>query len=235
MTTAQRALNRPPVEVNYPDSDGQPMSDNTLQFQWIVTLKENLDALLPDFVAGDLLWYPVEGDNKTRIGPDVLVALGRPKGYRGSYQQWREGCAPPDVVFEVLSPNNTFPEMYRKLLFYERHGVAEYYLYDPYTVALSGWTRKGGRLEEIEPIDGWVSPLLGIRFQHGAELEVYTPSGERFLTFSQLKEKADMAMIQAEAAREQAEAAREQAETERARADALAERLRALGFDPDAP
>ncbi len=59
--------------VIYPDSDGQPMAENTQQFQWIVVIKENLEILFanrPDvFVAGDLLWYPVEGDNKTRQAP----------------------------------------------------------------------------------------------------------------------------------------------------------------------
>jgi len=49
------SLNQTPNNIEYPDSDGNPMFDNTLQFQWIVTIKENLDALLPDFVAGDLL------------------------------------------------------------------------------------------------------------------------------------------------------------------------------------
>lgn len=29
-------------EIIYPDSDGQPMADNTKQFRWIVTIKENL-------------------------------------------------------------------------------------------------------------------------------------------------------------------------------------------------
>jgi hypothetical protein len=73
-----------PSEPKYPDSDGKPMSDNTLQFKWIVTIKEGLEALFRDredvFVAGDLLWYPVLGDPKIRTGPDVLVAFGRPKG-----------------------------------------------------------------------------------------------------------------------------------------------------------
>lgn len=36
------------------------------------------------FVAGDLLWYPVEGDNVTRAAPDAMVVLGKPKGDRGS-------------------------------------------------------------------------------------------------------------------------------------------------------
>lgn len=46
-------------EIFYPDRDGQPMADNTAQFQWIVTIKENLELLYADdpniFVAGDLL------------------------------------------------------------------------------------------------------------------------------------------------------------------------------------
>ena len=73
-----------PPPVFYPDSDGQPMAENTEQFDWIVLIKLGLEWLFADqqdvFVAGDLLWYPVEGDNKTRIAPDVLVVFGRPKG-----------------------------------------------------------------------------------------------------------------------------------------------------------
>ncbi|ERT08016.1 hypothetical protein M595_1951 [Lyngbya aestuarii BL J] len=30
------------TDIIYPDSDGQPMADNSLQFQWIVTIKSNL-------------------------------------------------------------------------------------------------------------------------------------------------------------------------------------------------
>jgi Uma2 family endonuclease len=56
------------------------------------------------FVAGDLLWYPVEGDNKLRQAPDVMVVFGRPKGDRGSYKPWEEDNIPPQVVFEILLP-----------------------------------------------------------------------------------------------------------------------------------
>jgi Uma2 family endonuclease len=116
-------------------------------------------------VAGDLLWYPVEGDNKTRIAPDAMVVFGRPKGDRGSYQQWREDNIPPSVVFEVLSPGNRLPEMLNKLRFYERYGVEEYYMYDPDHEDLAGWLRSEDQLREIETIAGWVSPRLGIRFR----------------------------------------------------------------------
>src|SRR3982750_3155353 len=114
-------------EIVYPDSEGQPMADNTLQFEWIPTIKGWLDAIFRDdpnvFVAGDLLWYPVEGDNTIRAAPDAMVVFGRPKGYRGSYQQWREDGIAPQVVFEVLSPGNRPMEMVRKHEFYQPYGV----------------------------------------------------------------------------------------------------------------
>ena len=140
----------PKTTIVYPDSDGKPMADNTRQFRWITTIKSNLDWLFANnadvFVAGDLLWYPVEGDNKTRQAPDVMVAFGRPKGERGSYQQWKEDNIPPQVVFEILSPGNTPTEMTRKLLFYDRYGVEEYSIYNPDKNDLCGCIRRENRL-----------------------------------------------------------------------------------------
>ena len=81
-------------------------AENTLQYRWIVTIQGNLDAQFRDhpnvFVAGDLLWYPVYGQPKIRMAPDVLVAFGRPKGYRGSYQQWEEGDIAPQVLLRFF-------------------------------------------------------------------------------------------------------------------------------------
>jgi Uma2 family endonuclease len=120
-------------DIIYPDSDGQPIADNTQQFELIVWIKENLELLFANdpnvFVAGDLLWYPVEGNNSLRQAPDVMVTFGRPKGYRGSYQQWLEDNIPPQVVFEIWSPGNRPSKMAKKFEFYDRYGVEEYYLY----------------------------------------------------------------------------------------------------------
>ncbi len=219
------------TEIDYPESDGKRMADNTQQFRWIVTLKENLDWQFAQdpivFVAGDLLWYPVEGDNRTAQAPDVMVVFGRPKGDRGSYRQWQEGNIPPQVVFEILSPSNTKAEMNRKLLFYDRYGVEEYYLYDPDKSVLSGWLRQDDFLDVIESIDQWISPRLNIRFDLSqSELRLYHPNGAAFLTHGEIAAKAEQAEVRAE----QAEVRAEQAE---ARAAKLAERLRALGIDPD--
>lgn len=173
----------------YPDSDGQPMADNTLQFEWIVTIKENLELVFADrddvFVAGDLLWCSMEGNNKLRWAPDTMVAVGRPKGYRGSYQQWQEGNIAPQVVFEVLSPSTTLKELAEKFQFYDRYGVEKYYLFDPYDTDLSGWQRDANqRLAVIEGIETWTSPRLGIQFRLARQqrLQILTPDGTLFLT-----------------------------------------------------
>jgi Uma2 family endonuclease len=191
-------------EIVYPDCDGQPMSDNTLQFSWIVKIKENLEILFADnpqvFVAGDLLWYPVEGDNTIRRAPDAMVAFDRSKGYRGSYRQWEEADIAPQVVFEVLSPGNRLAEMTAKFEFYDRYGVEEYYIYDPDRVDFTGWVRVAGRLQGISEIAGWVSPRLGIRFELIDELEIYTSTGDLFLSPVEIakqsqreRERADLA------------------------------------------
>ncbi len=233
-----------PAEILYPDYDGNPMSDNTLQFRWIVTIQQNLEALFADdanvFVAGDLLWYPIEGDNKTRIAPDAMVVFGRPKGYRGSYMQWKEANIPPQVVFEILSPGNRPVEMMRKLAFYDRHGVEEYYLYDPDALELYGWLRYGERLGIVSETQNWVSPRLGVRFDmSGTELQLWYPDGSPFTTVDEQRRRAEAERKRAEAERERAEAERERAEAERERAEAereradrLAEKLRSLGIDP---
>lgn len=205
--------------VTYPEDDGNPMSDNTLQFRWIVTIQGGLDALFRDtpdvFVAGDLLWYPIQGDNTIRQAPDAMVVFGRPKGDRGSYRQWEENWVAPQVVFEVLSPGNRPGEMARKLLFYEQHGVEEYYVYDPDRVRLTGYRRAAdGRFESIPDANGFVSPRLGIRFDlSGPELVIYRPDGQPFRTYLELAEQAE----------------RVEQEVERLKA-----KLRAAGIDPDA-
>jgi Uma2 family endonuclease len=211
-----------------------------------VTIEGNLDGLYANnpnvFVAGDLLWYPVEGHPEIRTAPDTMVVFGRPKGYRGSYQQWRENGLAPQVTFEVLSPCNRAAELQRKFEFYDRYGVEEYYLYDPDGVELSGWIRTAGTLQPIAKLDGWISPRLGIRFDlSGGELVIYRPDGKPFLTFVELmqqrqevEERAVSAERKVQSAEHRAQSAENRAQSAEERAEQLARRLRALGIDPDA-
>ncbi len=48
--------------------------------------------------------------------------------------------------------------MNRKLLFYDRYGVEEYYLYGPDNSTLNGWLRREGFLDVIEPIEQGLAP-----------------------------------------------------------------------------
>jgi Uma2 family endonuclease len=254
----QRELDR----VFYPESDGKPIAESTLQFLWIEIIKGGLESLFADdpdvFVAADLLWYPVEGEPGIVTAPDSLVVLGRPKGHRGSYLQWRENNMPPQIVFEVWSPGNTLQEMDDKLRWYERYGVLEYYEYDPVHHLLRGYYRRSPR-QQFAPIPtmaGWVSPLIGVRFDQSAtgELQIFRLDGRPFVSYveldrlrqaeerqrliaEELREAAEESLAESERAREQAE--QERRDAEEARQDAeekamrLAERLRALGIDPE--
>lgn len=225
------------LAIEYPESDGQPMAENTTQFEWIVTIEGGLDTQYASdpnvFVAGDLFWYPVEGRNDIRVAPDILVVLGRPKGHRGRYLQWEEENIAPQVVFEIWSPGNTTRDATFKYRFYNRYGVQEYYLYDPNRDELLGWQRSDGELEEIQAMNGWVSPRLGIRFEMSdGEFKLYHPNGEHFKTFLELAASEENALRLAASERTQAEQERARAEQERARADRLAAQLRQLGIQP---
>jgi len=199
--------------IVYPEDDGKPMSDNTKQFRWIMVIYYNLEWLFANdssvFVAGNLLWYPVEGKPNICQAPDVMVAFGAAKGDRGSYKQWEENDIAPQVVFEILSPSNNQTEMNKKLLFYARYGVEEYYIYDPQKNDLSGWLRSpesvAGEfpLQIIEEIDRWVSPRLGIRFDpSGEELRIYRPNGEPFATYLEIQRQLEQAQAQVQQAQQ---------------------------------
>ncbi|MCT7952193.1 Uma2 family endonuclease [Ancylothrix sp. C2] len=246
-------------EIIYPESDGQPMANNTEQFRWIVVIEQNLEWLYADdpnvFVAADLFWYPVQGKQNIVNAPDVFVAFGRQKGKRGSYQQWNEGGVAPQVVFEILSPSNSLDEMDRKLLFYERYGVEEYYIYNPENNQLRGWLRDEDGLQVIASIAGWVSPRMGIRFELSTEkLDIFRPDGNQFFSYVETCQLLEEEQQRTEAERQRAETERQRAETERQRAETerqraeeaenslqeerrrsqlLAERLRQMGINPD--
>jgi hypothetical protein len=78
-------------------------------------------------------------------------------------------------------------------------------------------------------MDGWVSPRLGIRFDLSEwdALQIFRPDGQRFLSFSELEQRATQAEQRATTAEQRATQAEQ-------RAEQLAAKLRALGVDPDA-
>jgi Uma2 family endonuclease len=203
---------RNPDEIVYPCTDGKPMAENTLQYRWITVIKGGMDVVFKDdpnvFVAGDLLWYPVEGEPEIRAAPDTMVAIGRPKGERLSYLQWREDDLPPQVVFEVLSPSNSRAEMAAKHDFYETHGVEEYYVYDPDRLTLEVWLRKGSVLRRVFGAEGgFTSPRTNVTIKMDPDLILVGPDGRAFVDYPVLAEQRDEAERQRDEAQRQAETA----------------------------
>jgi Uma2 family endonuclease len=203
--------------IVYPESDGKPMADNTKQMRWINMLSNNLEGMFHDapdvFVACNLMWYAVEDEPEEYVAPDVMIAFNRPKGDRGSYRQWEENDVPVTVAFEILSPSNDRKEMIDKLLFYDSHGVEEYYVYDPEKNTLDIYRRGRAALVLVRDIAGYVSRRMGIRFQMTTpEMTVSKPNGERFLIPAEIEAERD-------AARKRAEAAERREGVEKQRAD----------------
>ena len=183
-------------EVDYPSYDGIPFADNTDQAEWIVFAFNALRAFFwirnGVFVATNLLLYYREGDNKTRITPDVMVAVGRPKGYRGSYKIWEEGHHPPDWVLEVASGESVEVDVEEKPGTYAGIGVREYWQYDP-SGGLLNPRLQGRRLSGLEYTDlpqdrvagaevAIYSEVLGLRLEFdGERLRFWDPVDQRYL------------------------------------------------------
>ncbi len=246
-------------EMVYPDTNEEAGGVSTATFEWIAHLKiwlENLYSEREDvYVSGRQWWFPSEYDRTLRLKVSVMIVFGRPKRSRHSYMQGNEVGIAPQVIFEILSPSNTPAEMNRKFMFYERHGVEEYYKYDPERRHIEGWLRKDGRLQPIANLHGWQSPRLKIRFEMAdTGLKLFGQDGAPFLNFVEVARQLKAAGRQLEETgrrmdelalelevekrratdfatqRDEANKQRDEANKQR---NQLAARLRALGIDPD--
>jgi Uma2 family endonuclease len=162
-----------------------------------------------------------------------------------SYFVWEYGKV-PDVVVEVVS-NRVGGELSRKMRDYAKMHVPYYVVFDPFEVY------KGEKLRifklaayTYEPYtDFWFEEVgLGIRLWEG-EYEAFdttwlrwcdergnvVPTGAEGVRLA--KEKTNHAENIAFQEHERAEQERERAEQERERANRLAEKLRAIGINPD--
>jgi Uma2 family endonuclease len=217
-----------PAPIFYPESDGLPMADNSKQMDWIVILFNNLRGLFQSrqdvFVGSNQFWYPVEGHPEEVTAPDVYVVFGRPKGDRPSYKQWEENNIPMTVIFEILSPGNSDAEMDNKQLFYEQHGVEEYYVYDPDNNQLKVYIRNGSVLLRERKVNGFASPRLGIRFDlSGPDMVVYRPNNQPFITFEEMEIARDVGNLRADQEKQRAEDEKVRADKAEQQSSRLAE------------
>ena len=194
------------LSIEYPSSDGEPMSENQWQY---VAMTDTVSALanhfinLPDvYVGGDMLMYYRMNDNATRVAPDVFVVFGAAgKHFRDSWIVWREGKA-PDFVMEVASPSTWQRDAGEKRTIYAGMGVTEYWRFDPtgehFTPQLVGERLVDG---DYRPItletdgDGILRGrsdvlALDICARPGLELRLYDPGSEQWLRTHRESEEA---------------------------------------------
>ncbi len=221
MTTA---INLVDTNIEYPSADGEPVAETYIYLYAILTTLEVLKQYLADrqatVLANQFLYY-AQGFPRLRVAPDVMVIFDVQPGGRDNYKVWEEGQV-PQVVFEMTSKGTQKQDQEQKKLLYEQLGILEYWLFDP----KGEWVKEklqGYRLQNeiYHPITDTLSQPLGLRLEVEGEL----------LRFYRLDTGAKL-LIPSELA-ELAEQERQRAEQEHQRAERLAERLRALGVDPE--
>ena len=214
-------------QVEYPESDGQPMGETDKHRQLMIDLIEALKthfAAQPDvYVSGNLMCYYVANDSKQSISPDVFVVRGAAKHERRIYKFWEEPA--PNVVLEISSRKTRKEDFGKKKDLYAWLGVREYFVFDPEArlrAPLRAFRLRGDELvEEIVTGDQVFSRELGLELvRSGDTLRLYNPPTREFL----LTPAESYIRAEAEAA------ARQEAEQRAAR---LAAKLRELGLDPD--
>lgn len=225
----------PYTDIDYPDSDGEPIAESDYQRPYIAYGTEVLNIFFADqpqvYVSGNLLIYYEEGNPKASVSPDVFVVLNRPKGKRTSYKVWQENNQYPDFILEITSKSTVSEDQGTKRGLYAFWGVPEYFQYDPSADYLEP------PLQGYQLIDRNYSPLSATILPNGElsivsgvlGLELRLEQGElRF--YNPVTNEKLLSHAEAEAARQTAEVARQTAE---AKAERLAARLRELGIDPE--
>jgi Uma2 family endonuclease len=211
-------------KVIYPTGDGEPVAETYMHlwaiFTTLAVLRDYLKTLVEEqglppehegtVLANQYLFYE-EGKRNVCIAPDVMVIPHVPPGGRDSYYLWIEKQV-PSIVFEMTSASTRGEDLHRKKNIYQQLGIREYWLFDP----KGEWIKEqlmGYRLEDgvYLLITDLHSTVLGLR------LEVQKLSDGAIINFYRLDTGKKLLTP----------------DEEKQRAERLANRLRALGIDPD--
>jgi Uma2 family endonuclease len=222
-------------EVEYPESDGQPMGETGFHVKAILNL---YNALLHFFsqaadvyVVADMFMYYEEGNPRANKVPDVLVAKGVSKEERRIYKVWEEMVA-PCTIFEITSKSTRTEDLTVKKDLYERLGVEEYFLFDPLDEYLVP-RLQGFRLQQdtyqaiaIEPDGTLISQTLGLRLRSEDIILriIDLETGEPVPTIDEAVSRMVIAQERAKYEAQRAENEAQRAETEAQRAENEAQR-----------
>jgi Uma2 family endonuclease len=222
------------------------MGETSFHNRLIGYLVRVLDYLFRDrlvAVHSNLNFYQTPNRYEYPLAPDIAVIKGVANCSLRSWKIGRTGPA-PQVVIEIASEETWRKDMYEKPAKYAAMGVQEYFLYDPNEPPLwrmgsrlMGWQVQGD-LRELEVDEQgrlWSEQLESFFVPDGEFLRLYDRDGHRRLTKEEAEEqRAERAEWLVEKEAQAKRKALEIAEREAQRAARLAEKLRALGINPDA-
>ena len=240
------------TEIFYPSSDGEPLAETSVHVDAIINAVVVLRQYLAQqqaIVLADQFLYYAKGFPKLRVVPDIMVIFDVPPGPRDNYKTWEEGSVPA-VIFEMTSEGTRNQDQGHKRKLYEQIEVKEYWLFDPkgewIAEQLKGYRFNG---EQYEPITDGRSEPLKLRLQLEDTLIGFyrEDTGEKLLApdeliaaLSQETQARQNLEQQLEEQRQNVEQERQNATLERQakefaqrQAERLAERLRAMGVNPD--
>ena len=216
-------------QLEYPESDGQPMGETDTHRRWMIRIDELLSYRLRDqrvYVGSNLLVYYLPGQPARFVVPDNFVVFDCDPSERRTFKIWEEKRV-PDLVFEITSQSTSHEDLVKKPRIYEDMGVREYFLYDPTAgylkPALQGFRLVEDRLILIEPSGGELTcETLGVNLRLSGRdlLLVDSLTGDRLLTEAEAnRERAEDERLRADVEKERADVERERADVERERAD----------------
>ena len=211
----------------------EPEMESTLHYAQLALLVTCLEWLWRDrqdyFIGANLTIYFSRQQLKNRDfrGPDFFLVQPTQRHSRRSWVVWEEDGKYPDLIIELLSDSTAdLDRTLKKNLYQDRFRTNEYFWFSPDTLEFAGFRLMGRTYEAIAPNAQdllWSDTLnlyLGVYAQR---LRYFHPDGQLALT-------PDEDALQAQ---QQAEQAQQQAEQAQRQVSQLADRLRALGIDPD--
>jgi Uma2 family endonuclease len=244
-----------------PDSD-EPEMESSLHYDQLALLVSTLEWHWRDrddfFIGANLsVYFRRDQFAKRELrGPDFFLVRGVERRPRRSWTVWLEQGRYPDLIIELLSDETARSDRTAKKTLYQQvFRTPEYFWFSPETRELAGFHLVDAHYWPIAAdLAGRLpSATLGLALGvHEGLLRFFAADGSLVPTLTesvaleqtrarQAQARADEEWTRAEQERlhaeqehRRAEQERAQAERERSRADGLAERLRALGVDPDA-
>jgi Uma2 family endonuclease len=249
MTVSSQPKLNPTIE--YLEEDFEPMPEGDKQRRNLSYTTESLRVWFEPredvYVSGNLFIYYEEGNSDKKIAPDTFVVFGSNRSDRTSYKLWLENHKVPDFVLEITSKGTVSKDQNYNPLIYSTLGVKEYFQYDPTGEYLKPSALQGVRLEQGKYVEIEARVLSdGVLSLHSEtlKLDLHLYPDRRFRFYDPMSHQMLRSHGESERERSREQQARLQAEQERSReqqarlsaeakAQRLAERLKALGINPD--